>query len=617
VDKKHLQALSRQDSFGFDSPNFQRLFGRTGAVGVDKEDDIVFSDIDLSDSSTLSPSPVGKNSGSTKRVKKQKKKKSKRSKHQDEDTSRPDSDRNAFLKLQEAKAHYRKLKNHHPSGNFLSTENDIMPTSTRRRTELEMACGLEAGAADLGKVPKKKKPAKDQSSKKPPADSENVPANGQESESARVSESENGKNSSPKQGTKRKEPPAAAANDDVDEEMRAEVDEIMKTENKLPVNKRGQRIQELHGQMYYLKQKLKHMTRIAEEYKGENVKSKKTIAKLEKILAKSETVTQDAAAILKTNQELLKACKEMTKTKLWRYRKFIADPEDEAKAAEFVLTQLNLPEMERKNARASLIKTYKSQIKKALYGHKSYVAQEFKKAAFKILEKDDGKLLNPEQIKKCITRDIKTEDDMAAFQWYWEVLLAKMIGAKEWDSSVRYYNTISQARDSENDKERLVSISDEAMCLLLWENCYERWLTEHTWDQDDDNKGKTKPKWAGKYTNSNLGQQQWGGWKPEGYEAFNTYFLLVKAARKDPNSLKVEKSCLQILRLKHNITQKSRTLQEHENRRIKRAIANNKPLPVGLPIPLDHQNIRPVIEVDSDEEDDDDSRDDTNESETD
>jgi hypothetical protein len=40
-------------------------------------------------------------------------------------------------------------------------------------------------------------------------------------------------------------------------------------------------------------------------------------------------------------------------------------------------------------------------------------------------------------------------------------------------------------------------------------------MTEWAWDQDDDNKGKTKLKWAGKFTNnSNLGQQQWGGWKP-------------------------------------------------------------------------------------------------------
>jgi hypothetical protein len=88
----------------------------------------------------------------------------------------------------------------------------------------------------------------------------------------------------------------------------------------------------------------------------------------------------------------------------------------------------------------------------------------------------------------------------------------------------------------------------------------------------------------------------------------------VKAARKDPNSKKVEKSCLQS-RLKHKITQKSRNLQEHENCRIKRAIANNKPLPVGLPIPLEQQNIRPVIEEDTDEERGDDARDDNDESE--
>jgi hypothetical protein len=105
VDKKHLQALSHQDSFGLYSPNFQRLFGRTGAVDVDKGEDCVFTDIDLSDS-TLSPSPVGKNSGSTKRVKKHRRRRNP-SIQPDEDTSRPDSDRYAFLKLQEAKTHYR------------------------------------------------------------------------------------------------------------------------------------------------------------------------------------------------------------------------------------------------------------------------------------------------------------------------------------------------------------------------------------------------------------------------------------------------------------------------------------------------------------------------------
>jgi hypothetical protein len=47
------------------------------------------------------------------------------------------------------------------------------------------------------------------------------------------------------------------------------------------------------------------------------------------------------------------------------------------------------------------------------------------------LEKDAQKLSTPAQILKCITRDIKTDGDMTVFQLYWEVLLPKMIGAKE------------------------------------------------------------------------------------------------------------------------------------------------------------------------------------------
>jgi hypothetical protein len=602
--KDFRSRLAAQDSFEIASPVFQKIFHRSGVDAVEEDDESVFSDIQLNEDNDVhllvptKPSPVGKKSSSTKRDKKQKKKKSKISKQPEDDTGRPNSDRNAFERLQEAKSQYRKLKNPHPVGKHYSTETAIMPATTRNKTVLETACGLEAGEADIGKVPRKKT-TKTSSNRR--VGGENMHPNGQ-------AESESGPVLSPKPGGKRKDPPEAAPNDNEDTAMREEIEEIMKTENKIALNKRGTRIQQLHEQMYELKAKLHEMAQLASKYRGQRFKMRRTIDDLNKKLLQKDTISQDTAVILRVNNELLKACKEIAKSKLWRNRKFIADHDEENKAAEFVLTLLNVPEMKSKQAKASMIKTYKNQIKKTLYAHKSYVASEFKKVAWKIL-KDKKKLPNADDILKCITRDIVTDDDMELFEWYWENLLPKMIGAKEWDTSVRYYTTISQATDGENEKDRLVSISDEAMCLLLWENCHDRWLVEFAWEENPLNAGQKKPKWAGKFTNSQLGQQQWGGWKLEGYQAFNQYYKLTKTARKNANCIKVEKKCLQNLRVKNKITEKNRDLQEYQNRRIKRAQKKGETLEVGLPIPLEHQSVRPMIEEEEEEEVNDDGED--------
>jgi hypothetical protein len=82
-----------------------------------------------------------------------------------------------------------------------------------------------------------------------------------------------------------------------------------------------------------------------------------------------------------------------------------------------------------------------------------------------------------------------------------------MIGARDWDTSVWYYTTISKARDSEDQSLHLVGVSEEAMILLLWENSHhKRYMTEWAWEQDAATNDKKKPKWPGKFSRSDMGQ---------------------------------------------------------------------------------------------------------------
>ena len=582
--------LANFDEDGLDNPKFLEAFGNLGhnVHNFDLDEASVFSDLNAEEGQGLDNSSRHREPSK----KKKKKKKSNRPRQPELDNSRPDSDRNTFGKLQDAKAQLRRQKNFHPN------RHEFSPTMVSTRTSNEP---LVDDTSSPAPVPRKRS----KENRKNGDGGENVPANGQ-----------NNDESAGKGNKKRKDHPEEETDDDDDEEDNGEehkdtpatafIKKMWKVDSKIHLKDRGERIKELHYQTYHLNEKNVKTLIIAKKFKKQVEELEKTVDVLKKKLANS-AISQDHAQLLKKNAEILKACKEIAKTKLWKNMKFIADADSEVKAAEFVLQALGRAELENPETKANMIKTYKSEIRKAMFAQKNYVASELKKVASGFLK--DGKTIpTVDDMKKCITRNIVTEADMELFMWYWEVVLTKMIGARDWDTSVRYYTTISKARDPEDQSVRLVSVSDEAMILLLWENSYDRYMTEWEWEQVPANADAKKPKWPGKFSKSDMGQTQFGGWLPEGYKAFNDYYALVKDARKDSNCLKVEKKCLEKLREKHKITQNSRDEQEKRNRQIQRAEKKGKEIPLAMPVQVNA--VKPVWEINSEEEDSDSSNND-------
>jgi hypothetical protein len=381
--------------------------------------------------------------------------------------------------------------------------------------------------------------------------------------------------------------------------MKIQLDKQKEQDNKIPKEKRGEKIAELRKEIYHLRANIK----IYEHFKQRNRVLRKELDHMKMKAKKEGVISQEMAVLLMQNQETLKQCKELTKTKLWKQRKFISSNDDEVKAAEFVLNLVDPAQMDTPEAKANMIKTYKTEIKKAFYNHKSYVAQEIKKVAWTLLE-DKNEIPSVEQIHKCVTRNIKTHEEMELFMWYWDVLLPKMIGKKEWDTSVRYYNTISRATIPDSDPiERAITVSDEAMLMLMWDNSHDRWEELWAFAKDPKNKEKKLPRINGKYCESNKGQTKWGGWTPQGFLAYNKYYMDVKNARKDKNCIQVEKNCLQELRKKNKIILESAEAHIKEGRRQKRAKKLGVVYAPRQPIPDHLANVRPIVEEIEEEED--------------
>lgn len=332
----------------------------------------------------------------------------------------------------------------------------------------------------------------------------------------------------------------------------------------------------------------------------------KILAELEKLKAQKLVKTSRAKA------KLLRMCKEhkekaesIAKEALWRCTKFISCPDEEDQAAYFVLKRMGLGQVLKDETQtASWIETYKTPIKKAVFSRRNYVTSELKnKVAFKHFLNKGRPLLSLANIIKCATRKIDPNDDdeMGMFMFYWTEILPKMVGSANWGKETKYYTTISKAKTKEDKPKRLITYSHEAMICVIWENNEKKWPELHEWKSKPENKGKDMPNMNGKYTITDGGQNEWGGWKAEGVEAYLAYGEEIKAGRKNPNCSQLEEITLQTLRISVGIDCVDHDTQMRRNRAKKRRKTNSEE-PVDEP----HQPIQRVVRSALNESDDED-----------
>jgi hypothetical protein len=283
-------------------------------------------------------------------------------------------------------------------------------------------------------------------------------------------------------------------------------------------------------------------------------------------------ISKGKAQLLRINEDEKKRIDALVTSELWRTCKFINDKEDEEEASEFIYNIIYGKQSTNKDKMYSWTATYKAHIKKALYARRNYSTSQIKLAANDLF-KNNEPVPTVEQILKCISRtiDVNDEQEMAVFQWYWEVLLPKMVGAAEWGNNVRYYTTIYAAKipgDEQNRK--LVHYSHEGMILAIWDNNIEKWRELYDWSLSPANQGKKQKNSGGKYTSTTKGQRQYGGWEPSGIEAYNRYCEEAKAGRSLANRKILERRTLDLLREKYNINQPDHDSQARAIRSRKR-----------------------------------------------
>ena len=536
-------------------------------------------------------------------IKKKKKNSNKKPNSAEEDDSRPETDKAVFAQLQEAKKQYRELQQYSQSlqnsspfqhnmegtGDASTTPGLTTPESSSPGSPDDAhAHSMETNETttmppDVPTIPRKP------SGSSALAQNPSPPSDGL---------------SGANRGKKRKVAPVSTLQEPTPSEVQkieASLSRQAAKDKKIPKDKRLHVINLCRREIYILRHNMEEYKQHCAQLKKDKVQWESEKAQL--LEEKNVTKSRSKAQLLRMVREVRQQAQEKAKNELWSKRKFISCPDEEVDAANFVLNLLDLPQHKTDQAAIdSWIETYRKPVKRALFVQRNYVTSELKKIAWHCFE-NNLELPKTDVILKCATRAIVSDADMKDFKWYWEVVLPKMVGASEWGKNVRYYNTISRAiaQDS-SPRRKLISVSDEAMIVIIWDNCYDRWHKLWTWSLKTENKGKNQPNWNGKYTVTDQGQSEWGGWLPDGLQAYNQTCKKIKAARKDPKTKQLEKTCLQQLRAQFNITCENEEAQKKLDKARKRREKKGLPTDTVANAPAMQKIVRTCMDDDSDEE---------------
>jgi hypothetical protein len=166
-----------------------------------------------------------------------------------------------------------------------------------------------------------------------------------------------------------------------------------------------------------------------------------------------------------------------------------------------------------------------------------------------LVENGEEELFTMEEL--CKLRRATTPREIDAFHWFFCEFLECVCGRKLWGAA-KFITEVSKATLNNASPAKIVTRSDEAFGLLLFENYRDKWLAmaedakEPAVADGGDKKKKTERR-RGKFTGANekTGQCKWGGWTTEGMKRFNELFNLVSEDRKCPQAAAMETELLQ------------------------------------------------------------------------
>lgn len=240
------------------------------------------------------------------------------------------------------------------------------------------------------------------------------------------------------------------------------------------------------------------------------------------------------------------------KKHLFRVVKFVSNEKMFARAFLEVMEHEEVRDKER----VKFQMLYESVFNHALNSKRSTCEQAGKAIMMRELRKfkaDGIAMYTIEELQKL--RRATTEREIEAFIWFFAKFVECVCGLKQWGVQ-KTRQLVSQASSSASKHGKVVTVSDEAFALLLFDNYIDKWVSafEREEGQNTDasmaspttasGRKARKDREKGKYTAQKTGHCKYGGWSREGMARYNQFYHLVKADRASENAAVMEQSVL-------------------------------------------------------------------------
>ena len=273
------------------------------------------------------------------------------------------------------------------------------------------------------------------------------------------------------------------------------------------------------------------------------------------------------------------------KMEVWRTVKFVSGEEQLSMASRKVLKYLspegyNLTSVVPEDVAhvAEWVEEHRDTVSSVLNGHRSYVVGRIKEICIEFLDQNpEVPLPSAQDIEGCVAR--KTGLNKALFVFWWDKIVPRGAGnVIHWTPKTRHYQKMSSSTvGGKADAGLEIPPSTEAFAAVAYISNREKWMKMHELKRENPGKALNIVKNATKvknkedrvldvftdehpellptWTDSNVGQAKFGGWKREGMDEFKRLRILCKEARAKPANLSMETKTLKDIRATNKITE--------------------------------------------------------------
>lgn len=194
--------------------------------------------------------------------------------------------------------------------------------------------------------------------------------------------------------------------------------------------------------------------------------------------------------------------------------------------------------------------------------------------------------LHPAELEKP---ENSTQKDI--FLWYFNDWMPAVAGKQWFGDDIKKYKLLTDLQDVRGTKRVNVTITSEAFGLLMYENCQVKWQRMAQYKakhgkkarfpkakDDKDLDGNGIDYYQAKWSDSNMGQVQFGGWAAEAYERFEVLKELVHGLRieDEKNGKAMQNYAKKLIRELHKVDEEA--APEKKNGRKRKAPKERAPV---------------------------------------